>query len=202
MEWDASPMTPGEWHRRGHRLAFGVGDAEFAQFGAADSAALYEIRNHPTVRPFMPSPDPVPVERHDAWVRSNLIDTHDKSPLIVIGRASGQPVAFGLLKPTAEAGVLEVGVLVAGAWQRGTLPPRLGAALFTIAARIFGTHTLVSYVNHGHAQALRLNRGAGLLAEAQSDKPGETAFRTPMSVALSTPIYRRCARTLVIHVHP
>lgn len=195
-------MPPGEWHRRGHRLAFALGDAAFAQFETADSAALYAIRNDPTVRPFMPSPEPVPRERHEDWVRSNLIDTHAASPLIVIGRAAGEPMAFGLLKPTAEAGVLEIGVLVAGAWQRGTLPPRLGAAMFTIAARIFGAHTLVSHVNHGHERALRLNRGAGLLAEAASDKPGETAFRTPLTVLLSTPIYRRCARTLVIHVHP
>jgi RimJ/RimL family protein N-acetyltransferase len=194
------PLELEAWLRLGHRLAFTCGDVEFEQFGAADTMDLYRVRNDPSVRPFMPSPEPLPLARHRDWVRSHLLDVHAGSPLVLVGRAAGEAVAFGLLKPTAEAGVLEIGVIVAGPRQHGPVPLRLGAALFTIAARVFGAHTLVSHVHHGHRTALRLNRAVGLIPDDGSAKPGETLFRTPMSAALSTPVYRRCARQLVIHI--
>jgi hypothetical protein len=200
-----SPRLPVEleaWLRLGHRLAFTCGEVGFKQFGAADTMDLYRIRNHPTVRPFMPSPEPMPYERHQDWVRAHLLEIHAGSPLVLIGRAGAEPAAFGILKPTAEPGALEVGVIVAGTRQGSTLSPRLGVALFTIAHEVFGAHALVSHVHHGHRTALRLNQGAGLLPADGSDKPGETSFRTPIAVALSTPLYRRCARELAIHVKP
>lgn len=207
LAYDQPPLTLEAWLRLGHRLAFKCGDVAFTQFDAADTMDLHDIRNHPSVRPFMPSAEPVPLERHREWVRSQLLEVHERSPLVLIGRAAGEPVAFGLLKPCAEAGVLEagvleVGVLVAAPWQRGLLPTRLGVALFTIAARMYGAHTLVSHVKHTHRQALRLNQGAGLLPAGASDKPGETCFRTPVAAVLSTPLYRRSVRGLVIEVSP
>jgi RimJ/RimL family protein N-acetyltransferase len=202
LAYDRPSLALDTWLRLGHRLAFSCGEVAFTQFEAADTMALHDIRNHPSVRPFMPSPEPVPLERHREWVRAQLLEVHAQSPLVLVGRASGEPVAFGLLKPTADADALEVGVMVKAPWQRGLLPTRLGVALFSIAARVFGTRTLVSHVKHSHDQALRLNRGAGLLPAETSGKPGETCFRTPIGRLLSTPLYRRSARGLVIEVRP
>jgi RimJ/RimL family protein N-acetyltransferase len=197
------PMPLEDWLRGGSRLAFACGDVAFEQFAAADTMALYQVRNDPSVRPFMPSPDPLPFERHEEWVRSQLLETHAASPLVLIGRAAGEPVACGLLKPAGEAGTLEIGVLVAGARQRGPLPLLLGVALFTIADHVFGAHTLISHVHRGHRTALRLNQAVGLNPVAGSGKPGETRFRAALASALATPVYRRCARDLVIRVnHP
>lgn len=190
------------WHNLGHQIAFSLGNIDFEQFRASDTGALYEIRNHSTVRPFMPSPEPLPFERHLEWVNAQLINKHEKSPLVMIGRMAGQPAGFGVIKPTGEPGVLEIGVIIAGERQRTLLPARVGTALFTIAAKIFGAHTLVSHVSHQHEQALRLNQGAGLIPKTSSKKSGETLFRTPTSVALSTPLYVRCVRGLEIHVKP
>ena len=193
-------MTLEAWLRLGSRIHFTCGDVTFGQFAAADTMALYQIRNDPTVRPFMPSPEPLALDRHQEWARSRLVAVHAESPLVLVGRAAGEPVACGLLKPTGEAGVLEIGVLVAGARQRGPLPLRLGVALFAIADRVLGAHTLVSHVHRGHRTALRLNEAVGLVPVAGSVKPGETRFRTPLASLLATPVSRRCGRELVIRV--
>lgn len=188
------------WHRRGARISFTIGEASFTQFDAADADALFAIRNDPSVLPFMPGAQAIPYQRHLDWVRSTLLDKNSSTPLILLGRAAGQAIGFGILKPTAEAKTLEIGVIIAGEWQRTSLPPRLGGALIALAGQLFGADTLVSYVNQQHAHALRLNSGAGLQQAASSDKAGEHYFRTPVSVLASTPIYRRCTRGLQITV--
>jgi len=184
------------WHRAGSRISFAIGDACFTQFEAGDADALFSVRNDPTVIPFMPGGQPIPYQRHLDWVKATLLDKNSATPLILLGRAAGCAIGFGILKPTAEAGVLEIGVIIAGEWQRTSLPPRLGAALIAAATQLFGAHTLVSYVNQQHGHALRLNSGAGLVQAAASDKPGEHYFRTPASALTATPIYRRCTRGL------
>jgi len=186
------------WHRAGGRLSFAIGDVCFTQFVAADADALFALRNHPSVLPFMPGARAIPHARHLEWVRTTLLQHGAGTPLIVLGRAVGQPVAFGILKPTAEAGTLEIGVIVAGDWQSSMLPPRLGGALIALAAQLFGADTLVSYVSEQHGHALRLNSGVGLLRAETSDKPGEHRFRTPIRELVSTAIYRRCTRGLRI----
>jgi RimJ/RimL family protein N-acetyltransferase len=195
------PIDLESWHQLGHRIAFAIGDASFTQFTAADTDALFEIRNHPTVTPFMPSAQSIPYGQHVKWVESTLLAKTKETPLILVGRVAGQPIGFGILKPTAEAGTLEIGVIVAGMRQRNSLPPRLGSALIAVAAQLFGARTLVSFVNQQHKDALRLNRGAGLILMDSSSKPGEFFFRTPIEIATSTPIYRRCARDLRISLY-
>ena len=190
------------WHQLGDRIGFTIGDARFAQFAASDTDALFEIRNHPTVTPFMPSSQAIPYERHVEWVKSTLLAPGKDTPLILIGRVAGQPIGFGILKPTGEAGTLEIGVIVAGMAQRNSLPLKLGAALITLAAQLFGARTLVSYVNQKHNDALRLNSGAGLIRTESSAKPGEFFFRTPIEIAASTPLYRRCVRGMTIDIYP
>lgn len=194
------PVGLALWHRRGGRISFTLGDASFTQFEAADADDLFALRNDPTVLPFMPGAQAIPYPRHLDWVRTTLLDTNSHTPLVLLGRAAGQAIGFGILKPTTEAGALEIGVIIAGEWQRTSLPPRLGGALIALACQLFGADTLVSYVNRQHAHALRLNSGAGLQQAAASDKPGEHYFRTPVSVLTSTPIYRRCTRGLRIMV--
>ncbi|WP_306397148.1 GNAT family N-acetyltransferase [Telluria beijingensis] len=185
------PTTIAAWLAAGQRIAFECGGVAFEQFKGADTEALYAIRNHSTVLPFMPSPEPMPYERHLAWVESQLLAPSPGSPLVVIGRADGVPAAFALLKPTPWAGVLEIGVMVAGVWQRGTVAPRVGGAMFAIAARLFGAHTIVSHVHPGNRQALLLNQGCGLLPTDESQKPGEIMFRAALADLLAPPAYRR-----------
>lgn len=193
------------WHRGGQALTLVLGELRFAQFGAggreADAQALYEVRNHASVRPFMPSPEPLPLAQHLAWVREKLDPPGDDSPLVLIGRSQAQePVGFGLLKPVAP-GVLEVGAMLVGDWQNSALPARLVAGLVMLAHERLGAAVLLTHVSPAHAQALRFNRGWGL-REVPSAKPGELCLRAPIAEVLATPLYRRCARGIVVETRP
>lgn len=190
------PVALELWHRCGGRIAFDIGNVHFTQFDAADADALFEIRNHPTVIPFMPGASTIPYARHCAWVDATLLAQGPATPLIMVGRSAGRAIGFGLLKPSAEAGTLELGVIIAGAGQRSSLAPRLGVALVALAAHLFGADTLISYVNAQHEHALRLNTGGGLQRAETSDKPGELFFRTPIGSITATALYRRWSRGL------
>lgn len=190
------PVNLGSWHMMGYEIGFQTSQVEFRQFSIDDSSVLYEIRNHPSVRPFMPSPDPISYESHLSWVTSQLINSHQSSPLLFIGYHNSKSVGFGILKPTTDPWVLEIGVIVIEEWQRHILPTSIAAALLTVATQAFGAESLVSYVNKNHHQALRLNQGFGLTRSETSSKPGEFFFKTPTHVLLSTSIYRRCAKGL------
>jgi len=202
-----SPLRSIEsWLRQGQGLTLSIGAVGFAQFGCRDddAQALHAIRNHASVRPFMPTPEPLPLARHLAWVADQLLQPGPSSPLILIGRAPAtqEPLGFGLLKPVAEAaGMLEVGAMVVGPWQRSPLPTRLVAALVAVARQLFGAETLQTHVNSAHAQALRFNRGWGL-QEMPSGKPGELCLSGPIAEVLATPLYRRCVRGLRIGIRP
>jgi hypothetical protein len=194
------PVSVEAWHHSGFQISFNLGDVIFEQFRSKDINALYEIRNHSTVRPFMPSADALPIDQHIKWVKSNVLSITSLTPLILVGRIEGQPVGFGVIKPTSESGTIEIGVIVCGVWQRSALPVRLGAALLAIAAQIFAAQTLLSTVSHQHDTALRLNRGVGFILSDSFLKPGEAFFRTPTIVAISTPIYKRCIRGLTLNI--
>ena len=184
------PTTIAGWLESGRRIAFDCGGVAFEQFRAADTGALYEIRNHPTVLPFMPSPEPLPYARHLAWVEAQLLVAGPASPLVVIGRAGGVPAAFALLKPTPHAGVLEVGVMATGPWQRSTVAPGACGAMSTVAGRLFGAHTIVTHANAGNRASLLLNERCGLERTNDSVKPGEIMFRVALDDLL-TPAFRR-----------
>ena len=47
-----------------------IGGLELAQFTAADTQALYDVRNHQSVRSFMANAEPLAWDRHVAWVRA------------------------------------------------------------------------------------------------------------------------------------
>lgn len=180
-------------------------DVRFEQFdGAApagDTQALYEIRNHATVRPFMPSPEPLALARHVAWVQDQLLVPGPSSPLILIGRtATRAPIGFGLLKPSAKIGAFEVGAMLVGDWQRSGLAPRLVAGLASIAAQLFDADMLLTHVHPAHERALRFNRAWGLMDAPSSDKAGELRLEAPITQLLQTPLYRRCARDLCIEI--
>lgn len=184
------------WLREGQELTLAFSGVRFTQFREEDSEALHAIRNHDSVRPFMPSPEPLPLIKHQAWVEAQLRAPGPLSPLILVGRDEGVPVGFGLLKP-AGPGALEVGAMVVGAWQNTALPARLVAGLVATADAVFGARFLLTHVSRAHGQALRFNRGWGL-QEVPSVKPGELCLRAPMAAVLATPLYRRCARGLHI----
>jgi len=186
------------WLRSGKHLTLVLGEQRFTQFAPADAGTLHAIRDHESVRPFMPSTAPLPMERHLAWVQAQLLTPGPTSPLVLVGRAKQGPLGFGLLKPAATD-VLEVGAMVLGPWQNSALPASLVAGLVAVARQVFGARALQTHVNQAHAQALRFNSAWGL-REAPSDKTGERCLQAPVAEVLATPLYRRSVRGLRIEI--
>jgi hypothetical protein len=177
------------WLADGRRLGFTLGGVEFTQYARGDGLDLFAVRNHPSVRTFMPDPAPLDLDRHLAWADANLVGGHT---LLFIARRAGQPLGFIVLKNLAVAGDIELGVMFIDLQQRTMVPALACTAGAYLALEVFGGKVLVTYANRHHARALRLNRGMGLL-EADSDKPHEACFRTPRAIVLALPMYIRHA---------
>jgi RimJ/RimL family protein N-acetyltransferase len=176
----ARPLAQRRWQ-------FSYGGATLTEFEPADVRTLFEIRNHETVRPFMPDPTPLQFERHEAWVAGHL---GAGRPLrLFIARQQGQAVGFTIFKQVA-AGVGEIGVLFKEPDRHTTLAAQTAAVMLWVCCAHFGMDWVLTFVNPGHERALAINRGFGLI-EAASDKAGELCFRTPASVVLEHPRYRR-----------
>src|SRR5579871_4141530 len=102
---DASPKPD-----RGDRaMKITIDRVELAQFTPEDTRLLYDIRNHDSVRSFMSNSAPLEYEKHEAWVKKNLID--GRGFLLLLVRVAGRgPIGFTLLQrkspDTAEIGVI------------------------------------------------------------------------------------------------
>jgi RimJ/RimL family protein N-acetyltransferase len=196
IDW---PLSSLDLHTRRLALKFDIGQVTFSTFQEADTLDLLEIRNDVAVLPFMPAQEHVPFERHRLWVRSNLLAVNASTPLLFVGRMGRRPAGFGVIKPTIENAVVEIGVMVTGTWQRSGLPARLAAALVVVADRLLGTREVLTYVHQSHIQALRFNRAWGM-REVPSNKIGEVCFRAAIEQPLGTSLCQRCIRDLELQV--
>lgn len=174
------------------RMRVRTGEMELRQFALDDTRCLFELRNHDSVRPFMPNPAPLDFSAHREWVERNLADNRDF--LMFIVRSHGQPNGFTLLKRTAPD-ELELGVMFTDLGQKQPLVVRAGVATLQMAVDRFEAAHVVTFVRETHRDALALNEGMGFQPTASS-KPNERAFRTSAEVIRAHPVYRRITRTL------
>lgn len=175
------------WTRQPRRLVFDIGDVTFSQFAIDDAAELLEVRNHESVRRYMPNPAPLRWDDHLRWCQTHLCGG---DILLFLARRFGRPVGFALLKAQADPGQLELGVMFAGEQQRSLLPGLAATYGSGIALEGFEAALLVTYASPNNRRALRLNQGLGL-QPSESDKAGELCFRTPRDQVRQLPVYRR-----------
>ncbi len=149
-----------------------IGGLELAQFTAADTQALYDVRNHQSVRSFMANAEPLAWDRHVAWVQDNLLS--GGKILLMMVRVNGEAVGFTLLK-LFDADTGEIGVVVREAPRHRLVAAEAGAATLHLGFEVIGFARLLSYVVPSHAHALDFNRRGGG-CEIDSDKPGMRAF--------------------------
>ena len=163
-----------------------VGDLLLARFTAADTRALWEIRNHDTVLPFLSDPRPIEYAAHEAWVRANLVDATRLD--LFMARRRSETLGFSLLRPVDET-TREIGLMFRE-------PERYPLAIFNAA---FGTvHyacavlgvTLTSWVIPGHEKAFSLNQAFGAV-EIPSSKPGMKQFHMTPETCLANETYRK-----------
>lgn len=178
----------GPWRASsGPRLSLRSGALELRQFGPGDTRTLFDIRNHATVRPFMPDPGELDYAAHCRWVGSRLVAGSDY--LIFLIRLGDAAVGFTLLKRLGPDSA-EIGLMLREAHLHGTVAAQAAVLMAWLAVERYGVAEIVTYANAVHKRALALNRQLGLL-EVASDKPGELCFRTPAAVWQANPRYRR-----------
>jgi RimJ/RimL family protein N-acetyltransferase len=180
------------------RLRVRFGGLELLEFAFADARDLFEIRDHPSVREFMPAPSPLVFESHLRWLNANV--TRGGALRLFIVRMAGSPIGFTVCKQLAS-GDLELGVIFKEADHHAGLPAQTAAIMLHLALEHLDAAAVVTYVNVHHERALAFNRGFGLL-ETPSSKAGELCFRTPRATVLANERYRkimeRIARTLLV----
>lgn len=166
-----------------------IGKLELAQFTAADTADLYRIRNHESVRAFMSNPVPLEWESHMTWVRENLLE--GGRILLLMVRLDAAALGFTLLKRLAPD-TAEIGVVVRDASRHRLISSEVAAVTLYLGFDVLGFTRLLSYVVPTHAHALDFNaRGGG--REAASDKPGMVLFEFMRDSYLSN---RHCGRII------
>ena len=160
---------------------------ELRQFRPDDTADLYAVRNHESVRGLLADPRPIAYESHVEWVNRNLVPGRDI--LLFLARVPDEVIGLTLLKRLAPD-TLEVGVMFRAARQHPLLPAQAAVAMLHLAFEHFGTTWVVSYVLPEHERAIALNRGLGG-EEVPSDKPGMICFRQRGAVILRNRHYLR-----------
>ncbi len=146
MSLDARGLCDGRGTRRVARALLAA-ELSFRPAGTADSDLALEWRNHPTVRQYSGSSDPISPEGHQAWFAGVLADKdrallmceHRGQPLAVVrfdGWASGEPEISIYVDPSRHGQGWGPEVLVAATeWLRSRHAPR------QIRARIHADNT-------------------------------------------------------------
>ncbi len=166
---------------------------ELAQFTPEDTRLLYDIRNHDSVRSFMSNSAPLEYEKHEAWVKKNLID--GRGFLLLLVRVAGRgPIGFTLLQRKSPD-TAEIGVIFREAAQHPVVPIVATVGTLHLAWCHLSLAGLVSYVSPTNERALALNRGFGM-AEVESDKPGELKMYISRDVCLANRNYVRVFRRM------
>jgi RimJ/RimL family protein N-acetyltransferase len=168
-------------------IRLSIGALTLAQFQPADAQALYDIRNHTSVRAFMANTEPLQWDRHLAWVEANLL-TGERLLLFMV-RLADAPLGFTLLK-RLTADTAEVGLVLREAHRHRLIVSEAGAATVHVAFEVLGLTRLVSYVVPSHAQAIAFNTRTGGV-EVPSDKPGMLQFEFQRAGYLSNRYYQR-----------
>lgn len=163
-----------------------IDNLELAQFTAEDSQALYNVRNHESVRLFMSHSAPLSYEAHERWVRANLIDGRDLLLFLIRVRRE-EPIGFTLLRRQG-ADAAEIGVVFQEFAKHPVVPYVATVATGYFAFCHLNLNWLLSYVVPTNERALALNRSLGM-TEIESDKPGEVKMHLSREACMANANY-------------
>jgi RimJ/RimL family protein N-acetyltransferase len=166
---------------------------ELRQFRAEDTAALYAVRNHDSVRGLLADPRPIPYDSHVEWVNRNLLPGRDI--LLFLARSHAAAIGLTLLKRLA-ADTVEVGVMFREARRHPVMPAQAAVIMLYLAFEHFGMSWAVSYVLPQHDRAIALNAGLGG-EKVASDKSGMLCFRQHRAAVLRNRHYRQLLARIV-----
>ena len=168
------------------RVQISFSAAELLEFAPPDTRTLFDLRNQPSVRAFMPNTEPLVYASHLNWVTQHLFRG---GPLrIFIVRHAGRPIGFTVLKHV-DASCCEIGVVMAESSLHPGLAAQVAALMLHLSFIHFDATLVMTYVNAKHARAIALNRGLG--DEVPSTKPNELSFIAPREKLLNNPRYQK-----------
>jgi hypothetical protein len=136
------------------------GEVELRSFDESLTDAVYEIRNHPSVREHLRNTEPIPRESHLAWVRDHLLARRQVHLFVV--HAGGGPVGIALLRNVTER-TAEIGVMVVEAEQRPLVCYKASHLVGYYGFEMLGLEELYSYVPRHNSHALAFNLHSGLV---------------------------------------
>jgi RimJ/RimL family protein N-acetyltransferase len=169
------------------RMRARFGGIELLEFASVDAQDLFDVRNHESVREFMPNPAPLDYDAHIHWLEQNV--TPGGALRIFIVRMNQAAIGFTMVKRLPD-GALELGIIFRQADQHTGLPAQTAAVMLHLLFEQLNASAVVTYVNAKHVRALAFNRGFGLV-DAPSSKPMELCFRTPRAAVLGNENYRK-----------
>jgi RimJ/RimL family protein N-acetyltransferase len=134
------------------------GEVALREFEEPLSAAVHEIRNHPSVRAHLRDTRPISRESHDRWVRENLLEAR-RLRLFVVHRGE-EPQGIALLRNFSGRSA-EVGLMMVQAERRRLVAYIAAHLVCYFGFERLGLEELYSYVPLAHAGALAFNLGCG-----------------------------------------
>lgn len=163
------------------------GDVVLRSFEPAHARAVFEIRNHASVRSHLRDPGPISWESHCKWVEENLVDQRRVHLFVVFVR--DDPVGIALLRNFRQQ-TAEIGVMVIEARKRQLVCYKAAHLLGYYGFEVLELARLLSYVPLHNRHALAFNLHCGL---------EETGVRSDVYHELA--ITREQSRTHLTHNH-
>jgi RimJ/RimL family protein N-acetyltransferase len=149
------------------------GDVTLVSFDVAHTDVVFEVRNHPTVRPHMRDSSPISRESHYRWVQENLVDA--RRVHLFVAFSSDEPVGITLLRNFRHQAA-EIGVMVIEAERRPLVCYAAAHLIAYYAFEVLGLENLYSYVPRHNERALSFNSRCGFEPASRSDVYHELVF--------------------------
>jgi len=134
------------------------GELELREFEPALSAVLYEVRNHPSVRQHLRSPQPIAREDHERWVEENLV--RERRLRLFLVYFAGAARGLALLRNFSGASA-EIGVMVVEARRHRLAGYKASHLIGYLGFERLGLERLLSYVPRHNRHALAFNEACG-----------------------------------------
>jgi len=135
------------------------GEVELRGFEPALSGALYEVRNHPSVRAHLRSTKPIARTDHDRWVDENLVRERRVHLFLVF--VGAVPRGLALLRNFAGVSA-EIGVMMVEARRHRLAAYKASHLVGYYGFEVLGLERLLSYVPRHNRHALAFNLACGL----------------------------------------
>jgi RimJ/RimL family protein N-acetyltransferase len=134
------------------------GELELREFERALSEVLYGVRNHPSVREHLRSPQPIARADHERWVDENLL--RERRLRLFLVYLAGAPRGLALLRNFSGASA-EIGVMMVEARRHRLAAYKASHLIGYFAFEVLGLQQLLSYVPRHNRHALSFNEACG-----------------------------------------